>query len=158
MVRTNESTFLAEHLVHFDIAAIDNAIEHFLHGREYATLQSVTTFVPFPYCGQEWNLFLLESYVFRFSELFRYKAGAINSQNVGVIIRKSSPLVKTSHTKYNKDYDWILVDAIAKSDISLEEDCVLQFLFDERYLAKMFKANIKELLIQAKSLRERLGN
>ena len=158
MVRTDESTFLAERFMQFDTAAIDNAIEHFLQGREYTTLQSVTTFVMFPYCGQEWNLFLLESYVFRFSRLFRYKAGAINSQNAGVIIRKSSPLIKASHTEYSKDYDRILVDAITKSDISLKEDYVLQFLFDEGYIAKRFKTNIKELLMQAKSLRERQGN
>jgi hypothetical protein len=96
--------------------------------------------------------------VFRFSGLFRYKAGAINSQNAGVIIRKNSPLVKDSHAKYNKDYDLVIVDAIAKSDISLEEDRVLRFLFDEGYIAKRFKSNIKELLIQAESLRERRGN
>lgn len=155
MVRTDANTFVAEHFVRFKTTVIDNAIEQFMNGADYLPLKSFTTFVMFPYCGQDWNLFLLESYAFRFSELFQYKAGAINSQNVGVIIRKNSPLVKASHTKYDKDYDKILVDAIAKSNISLEEDCILKFLFDEGYIAKRFKSNIKELLMQAKFLRER---
>ena len=155
MVRTEMNTFIAERLICFDTKAVDGAIEQFLVEVDYLPLKAITTFVMFPYCGYAWNLFLLESYVFRHSGLFRYKVGALNNQNVGVIVRKSSPLIKPSHTKYNKDYDKILVDAIVKSGIPLEKSSALHFLFDEGYIAKKFKTNIEELLFLAKSLRDR---
>ena len=133
MARTDANTFVAERLVYFDTAEIDDAIELFMNGADYLPLKSVTTFVMFPNCGYAWNLFLLESYVYRFSALFKYKVGALNSRNAGVIIRKSSPLIKASHTKYNKDYDKILADAVAKSDVPLKEDSIMRFLFNEGY-------------------------
>jgi len=155
MVRIDKDTFVADRFIHFDTTEIDDAIERFMDSVEYLPLKSVTTFVMFPNCGHAWNLFLLESYLFRFSGLFRYKVGALNSRNAGVIIRKDSPLVKASHATFNKDYDRILVDAIANSDIDLEENPVLRFLFEEGYIGKRGKPNIRELLIQANSLRER---
>jgi hypothetical protein len=68
MVRTDKDSYVAEQFVHFDVAAIDDAIDLFLTG-EYLPLRQVITFAALPHCRQPWNLFLLESCCRRFSEV-----------------------------------------------------------------------------------------
>jgi hypothetical protein len=97
----------------------------------------------FPLCGQEWNLFLLESYCRRFSEQFRFKCLAVNNKNAGVIVRENSRLT----------YMDILADATAKSSVDLKEKTVLQFLYENGYIGKRSYSKINETINQAKILR-----
>ena len=145
MVRTDEETYLAEHYFNFDTESIDNALEYFVHG-EYAPLRTVTTFAVFPNYGNIWNLFLLESYVRRFSNRFRFDSPSVNNKNAGCIVRKHSKL----------DYNAIMVDAIAKSELSLsDENAVADFLVNNGYRGNRQKAKLGDLINQAKRLRER---
>jgi hypothetical protein len=143
MVRTDENTFIAEKYVNFDKSAIDNAIDQFMNVGEYKPLQAVTTFALFPYCGQPWNLFLLESYCRRFSDNFRFEVLSVNSTNAGVLVRKHSKLT----------YFDIMADAIAKSGISLDENTGLNFLAKGGYTSQRRYAKIIELIKRAKELR-----
>jgi hypothetical protein len=143
MVRTDKVTYLADKSLEFDRRAIDNAIEHFVNGSEYVPLKSVTTFAPFPHCGQAWTLFLLESYCRRFSQHFRFEALSVNSSNAGAIVRKHCPLT----------YHDIMVDAVVKSDIALNQSTVLDFLAIEGYTSHRRYVKINELIIQATALR-----
>jgi hypothetical protein len=145
LVRTDENTFVAERYIDFDTAAIDTAIEYFLHGGEYTPLQSVTTFAMLPHCGQVWNLFLLESYCRRFSDDFRFECLSVNSKNAGVIIRKKSHL----------SYADIMTDAVAKSDISLVAQSVLNFLVENGYISVRRYTRVTELINQAKAIRNK---
>jgi hypothetical protein len=145
LVRTDENTFVAERYIDFDTAAIDTAIEYFLHGGEYTPLQSVTTFAMLPHCGQVWNLFLLESYCRRFSDDFRFECLSVNSKNAGVIIRKKSHL----------SYFDILTDAVAKSDSSLVAQSVLNFLVENGYISVRRYTKVTELINQAKAIRNK---
>jgi hypothetical protein len=145
MVRIDEGTYLAEHYFNFDIDSIDNELEYFVCG-EYAPLQIVTTFAVFPYCGQAWNLFLLESYVRRFSKRFRFVSPSVNNKNAGCIVRKHS----------NLNYNDIMIDAIAKSNLSLnDENMVADFLVNNGYRGSRQKTKLADLIMQAKRLRER---
>jgi hypothetical protein len=145
MVRIDKDTYVAERFVEFDADSIDAAIEHFVSG-EYAPLINVTTFAIFPYCGQAWNLFLLESYVRRFSKRFRFEAPSVNSRNVGCIVQRCS----------NLDYDGIMIDALAKSRLVLhDEDVVADFLFSSGYRGSRQRAKIAKLITQAVQMRER---
>ena len=143
MVRTDENTFVSEKYLDFDVSAIDNAIEYFVNG-EYIPLRLITTFAVFPYCGQTWNLFLLESYVRRFSYNFRFETPSVNNKNVGCIVCK--------HSKLN--YDEIMADAISRSNIQLDENEVADFLFKNGYRGNKQKAKITYLIHQATDLRE----
>jgi len=143
MVRIDENTYLAERYFNFDTENIDNALEHFVHG-EYIPLRTVTTFAIFPNCGQAWNLFLLESYVRRFSRSFRFDSASVNNKNAGCIVRKHSKL----------DYNGILIDAIAKSELSLsDENAVADFLVNNGYRGSRQKAKLADLIRQAKKIR-----
>jgi len=145
LVRIDENTFVAERYIHFDTSAIDTAIEYFLHGGEYIPLQSVTTFAMLPHCGQAWNLFLLESYCRRFSDDFRFECLSVNSKNAGVIVRKKSRL----------SYADIMADAVAKSDIQLVTQPVLNFLVENGYISARRYTKVKELINQAKAIRNK---
>lgn len=147
MVRIDEDTYLAEHYFNFDVESIDNALEHFVQD-EYTPLRTVTTFAVFPHCGQLWNLFLLESYVRRFSKHFRFESPSVNNKNAGCIVRK--------HSKLN--YDGIMIDAIAKSNLLLnDENTVADYLCNNGYRGSRQKAKLTDLIKQAKRLMERRG-
>ena len=143
MVRVDRDTFLAERFLDFDCRAIDNAIEYFLGGYEYIPLRHITTFAPFPHCGQIWTLFLLESYCRRHSECFRFDVLSVNSTNAGAIVRKHSKL----------SYHDIIVDAVAKSDVILNAAAVLDFLVENGYTSRRRYSAIDKLIIQATALR-----
>jgi hypothetical protein len=144
MVRTDADSYVAEHFVHFDVRAIDDAIDLFLTD-EYLPLRQVTTFAAFPHCGQAWNLFLLESYCRRFSERFRFVVLSVNSKNAGAIVRKESRL----------SYEGILADAVAKSGVAIEKDAILDYLVGNGYTGTRKYSKLEELTRQAKALRER---
>jgi len=145
LVRIDENTFVAERYIHFDTSAIDTAIEYFLHGGEYIPLQSVTTFAMLPHCGQAWSLFLLESYCRRFSDDFRFECLSVNSRNAGVIVRKKSRL----------SYADIMADAVAKSEIPLVAQPVLNFLVENGYISARRYTKVTELINQAKAIRNK---
>jgi len=146
LVRIDENTFVADRYIHFETSEIDTAIEYFLHGGEYIPLQSVTTFAMLPHCGQAWNLFLLESYCRRFSDDFRFECLSINSKNAGVIIRKKSRM----------SYAELMADAVAKSDIPLVTQPVLDYLVANGYISVRRYTKISELINQAKAIRNKL--
>ncbi|NBJ16970.1 MAG: hypothetical protein FNP40_15725 [Dehalobacter sp. 4CP] len=145
LVRTDENAYVAERYIHFDKAAIDMAIEYFLQGGEYIPLQSVTTFAMLPHCGQAWNLFILESYCRRFSDNFRFECLSVNSKNAGAIVRKKSRL----------SYADIMADAVAKSDVSLVAQPVLNFLVENGYISVRRYTKVTELINQAKAIRNK---
>jgi hypothetical protein len=145
MVRIDKDNYVAEIFIKFDVEGIDTALDHFIHG-EYAPLITVTTFAVFPYCGRAWNLFLLESYVRRFSRRFRFETPSVNNRNTGCIVRKHSLM----------DYDGIMADAVAKSALSLNDaDAVAEYLFTNGYRGSRSKAKIADVIKKAALLRER---
>lgn len=144
MVRIDATTFVADNLVEFDIDAVDDALAEICI-EEYIPLQAVTTFAAFPHAGQPWTLFLLESYVRRFSQQFRFDFLSVNSKNCGAIIRKSC----------KSDYRAILTDAVARSSVALTKTETLEFLYANGYIGRRSWSGIDALLEQAKQLRER---
>lgn len=144
LVRTSEESFVAEKFVHFDCEAIDSALDIFVTG-QYLPLKGVTTFAAFPDCGQLWNLFLLESYLRRFSNRYRFDSLTMNSQNAGVIIRKDCSL----------SYPEIITDAVAASNVDLTKTAVIEYLYKGGYLGRRVYNRIDELIEQVKTLRER---
>lgn len=125
MVRVSSDLFVSDGNVDFDVTRIDEAIALYCHGN-FIPLRGVTDFSLFPYAGYQWNLFLLESYVRRFSHVFKYDVRAVNSANIGAIVRKSF--------EYN-DYDDILVLALAKSSVRLnDKKAVGDYLFNNGYI------------------------
>lgn len=139
MVRVENDLFIAEKFLHFDFENIDKAIDYFIKG-QYLPLQAHTVFATFPDCNYPWNLFLLESYCRRFSKRFRFDVLAYNSMNVGVIVRKEC----------NLSYHEIMIDAINKSNIKLEEVEVINFLYDNGYIGRRTYSKVDDLINKVK--------
>src|SRR5690554_3847544 len=143
MVRIDKDNFVADKFVFFDVVGIDRAIEWFVKD-DYSPIKGIDIFATFPYCGHQWNLFLLESYCRRFSEKFRFETIGFNSKNVGVVVRKNCLL----------SYTQIMADAVAKSETLLEKDAVEKFLYDSGFINRSSYANTLELIEMAKTIRE----
>lgn len=144
MVRIDSANFVAQKYVEFDVAKIDDILDG-LCPEDYLPLRSITTFAAFPHVGQVWTLFLLESYVRRFSEKYRFEVLSVNSKNCGAIVRNSC----------DKNYREIMTDAVAKSDVKLSKKEVLEFLYSSGYIGKRSLSSIDAILSQAKIIRER---
>lgn len=127
MIRLDEEYFVSDARVNFNIARTDEAISEIVTG-DYLVLRDFVTFVHFPVCGVEWNLFLLESYCRRFSEMFRFESPQYSNNNVGIVIRRASSF---------RNYHDLLADAVAHADIDLKRQTVGQFLCDFGYVGKM---------------------
>ena len=146
LVRVSADLFVSDGQVDFDVARIDESIELYCHDN-FVPLRGVTDFSLFPFAGFSWNLFLLESYVRRFSRVFKYDVRAVNSANIGAIVRKSF--------EYN-DYDDILAHALAKSPVHLsDKHAVGNHLFDNGYIGwRNLGKGESKILKSAKALRE----
>ncbi len=146
MVRVSSELFVADGNVDFDVEKIDDAIALYCHDN-FIPLRRVTDFSLFPYTGYQWNLFLLESYVRKFSRIFKYDVRAVNSANIGTIVRKSFD--------YN-GYDDILAIALANSSVRLsDKKAIGNYLFDNGYIGWRNLGKCEEKIIEnAKKLRE----
>lgn len=146
MVRVSADLFVAESMISFDVEKTDEIISLYCRDN-FISLKNVVDFSLFPYAGYPWNLFLLESYVRKFSHLFKYDIRAVNSANIGVIVRKSY---------IYREYDDILATALAKSSVSLNnKKAVGDYLFDNGYIGwRNLGKNENKILAAAKKLRE----
>jgi hypothetical protein len=146
MVRVSADLFVAKSMISFDVERTDETIALYCRDN-FIPLKNVVNFSSFPYAGYPWNLFLLESYIRKYSRMFKYDVRTVNSTNIGVIVRKSFAY---------GEYSDILAVALAKSPISLNDNkAVGDYLFDNGYIGRrnLGKSEIK-ILAAAKRLRE----
>jgi predicted GNAT family acetyltransferase len=128
MVRIDADKFISEMKIKFDTDKIDKILAQ-LCPNDYIPLKAVKYFYNFPSVGiYPWNLYLLESYVRKFSEIFRFEIPASNNQNVGVILRKNS--VFTSYKQITNDA--IIQAGIVKSD----KNNIYNFLIESGYICR----------------------
>ncbi|MFA5618209.1 MAG: hypothetical protein WDK95_15360 [Syntrophorhabdaceae bacterium] len=146
MIRVSAELFVSDSNIDFDVTRIDEAIKLYCTGN-FIPIRKVTDFSLFPFAGYPWNLFLLESYVRRFSRVFKYDVRAVNSANIGAIVRKSFA--------YN-NYDDILALALAKSPINLnDKKAIGNYLFNNGYIGWRNLGKSESKIIKgAKILRE----
>ena len=127
MIRLDEEHFVSDAHVNFDVPATDCVIDSIVDG-EYLPLKDFyAMFARFPACGQQWNLFLFESYCRRFSKCFSVWALRYNSDHVGAVIRKDRTL---------RTYDDLLADVVVRANIELDPETVGRFLRDSGYIVR----------------------
>lgn len=142
MIRVERDFFVRDSRVKFDVAGIDAVLELFVRGK-IIPLRAVTSFTGFPAIkNYSWNLFLLESFVRRFSKKFSFMApgkGA-NSSNAGAIYPKSMKFA---------DYVEVQVAAIIQEKILLESSAVENFLISQGYKSSMMKGITEQIILKA---------
>lgn len=143
MVRIDKDYFVAPSQVEFDISQIDDVIESII-GNGFSAVKGITTFAPFPSCGQSWNHYLLESYVYTYSKKYRLHCKNFNDKNAGIIGSRTLGL----------SYDEMLVEAAAKSNVPLTVESIGQYFFETGLTAKRKYASLPEIIEKARDLRE----
>ena len=147
-LRINKNEFVSRDQASFDIDATDTAISRFCTG-EYIALKEISFFGSFPDAGFPWNGFLLEHYVADFSKKFKLlHIGFTAGTPVGAVVKRSSSIA---------DFDELISNELAVSNIPLNRDSALQYLVEIGLLAKRKYRGIEQALSRAKLLRSKKG-
>ncbi|MBR0225884.1 MAG: hypothetical protein IJL92_07505, partial [Thermoguttaceae bacterium] len=145
MSRVSVDRFVADRFVRFDVDRIDARIERILHeaGTEYLALKGFADkLADFPPCGHEWNLFVLETFVRRFSEKFRLMTHEPNSVNVGIVVNRYS-LWSTERQILR---DAIVRDSVPTVAASIDVDQIHAWLVEKGYRFKRDEELLAEFL------------
>ena len=146
MVRVNSDLFVSDDKLSFRIQEIDDILSLYCYDN-FLPIRKITDFSLFPNSGYSWNHFLLESYLRRFSQFFKFDVRSVNSANIGVMVKKSFA--------YN-EYDDVLSIALANSSVRLSDNkSIGEFLFENGYIGwRNLGKNEKKIVEKAKKIRE----
>lgn len=134
-VRINSTDFVQPSDLDFDVEGIDSAIDFYC--TEYIPLREISDYSRFPSCGTPWNIFLLQQYVFRFSEQFKLLSLGFSKGNAsGVIVRKQSEY---------PDFESVVIDALEKTKIVTPNDA-MDFLCEKGFISERRYKKHAELL------------
>lgn len=149
-VRINNTDFIPRESIRFDVEAIDNALKVLVSG-SFTPMASIANFEALPTCGDyPWNIFLLESYLLRNSNKYRYIHPSYLAQEgvFGAVVAKDSPI---------KTFDDLLIQAIGEADVPLDGASCNQYLYDIGLIASRRRnGGAKGLLTKAKECRNRI--
>lgn len=138
MTRVEKNLFVRDSLVTFDVAATDAALTPFVQGK-IISLRNVTSFTDFPSVAPySWNLFLLESFLRKFSQKFSFDSSSFSSLNTGAIFPKSM---------HFKNYRHVQAAVVAQENIPLDKNSVDNFLVSQGYRVQRI-ANVTEDIIR----------
>ena len=137
MIRVSEKIFVKSTRIKFDIKEIDEALTPFVQ-EKITPLQAITSFNGFPPIkGYSWNLFLLESFLRRYSRKYRFMTRCAGN---------SKSRSNLSASMKFKDYLDVQSAAVVNANIPLEKNTIKKFLIEKGYGATHFE-NINEQII-----------
>ena len=147
-LRISQNEFVSQDMAQFDVEATDEAIGRICTG-QYMSFQEVRDFGTFPYAGYPWNEYLLEHFVANYSQKFMLlHIGYSANVCAGAIVKQASSF---------KNFNDLLVDILANSNIVLEEDSALEYLRQQGYIARRRYSDIGRIVTEAKVVRSKKG-
>ena len=146
MVRIDREMFVSDSRVMFDSDATDSALEFFV-GDGICPIKAITSFNSFPYVGQPWTLYLLESYLARFSKKYSIMGGPARTDNVGAIYPRN---------KNFTDYGDLIAHVLANGDIELKGEAAANYLVRLGFVLRK-TAFVRTAIERARTLREIKG-
>ena len=147
-LRISQNEFVSQDMAQFDVEATDVAIGRICTG-QYMSLQEIRDFGTFPYAGYPWNEYLLEHFVANYSQKFMLlHIGYSANVCAGAIVKQASSF---------KDFNDLLVDILANSNIVLDEDSALEYLRQQGYIARRRYSDIGRIVTEAKVVRSKKG-
>lgn len=147
-LRISQNEFVSQDMAQFDVEATDEAIGRICTG-QYMSLQEIRDFGTFPYAGYPWNKYLLEHFVANYSQKFMLlHIGFSANVCAGAIVKQASSF---------KDFNDLLVDILANSNIVLDEDSALEYLRQQGYIARRRYSDIGRIVTEAKVVRSKKG-
>ena len=143
MTRADKDWFVKDSLIDFDIAGVDEALAPFVQNK-IISLRSVTSFTGFPpVAGYSWNLFLLESFLRKYSRKYVYVSATVNNNNIGAIYPASMKL---------EDYLEVQARVVVQERLSLEKHIVENFLINRGFRVKRLVKVTEDIIIRAREI------
>ena len=140
MIRVERNLFVKDALINFDVDRTDAALMPFVQDK-IIPLRAVTSFTGFPpVAGYSWNLFMLESFLLKYSKIFTYDKPALNNSNIGAIYPKSMQF---------KDYLQVQAAVLLQENIPLEIDAVGDFLIGNGFRSMRKIAALQNIISAA---------
>ena len=147
-LRISQNDFVSLDMAQFDVEATDEAIARICTG-QYVSLQEIRDFGTFPYAGYPWNEYLVEAFVANYSRKFMlFHNGYTANVCAGAIVKQTSPF---------QNFNDLLIDILANSDIVLNEDSALEYLRQHGYIVRKRYSDIGRILTEAKVVRSKKG-
>lgn len=143
MIRVEKNLFVKDSLINFDVTGVDEALTPFVQGK-IISLRAVTSFTGFPPVeGYSWNLFLLESFLRKYSRRYVYDTPAANNATTGAIYPKSMKF---------KDYLDVQASAVVQENVPLEKSAVEEFLIEQGYRKNRIDKVIERVIARAQEI------
>lgn len=146
-LRINEEEFVSKERANFDVYLTDKAIDGYCL-EEYIAIKDIEYFSSFPECDFKWNSYLLENYVYKYSERYKLIHNGFNEKScVGGIVKLNSDI--------ESFYD-LVVKVLIDSDIVLNTSTALDYLYEKGYIGRRSYSEIDKALTHAKAMKERM--
>lgn len=150
-IRVDDIHFIPRKQISFNVVEIDKVLDLFVNDL-FTPVQDIITYDAFPSCGEyAWNKWILENYLLISSKKYRFiHPRYLSKESVtGAIVRKDGIL---------KTYDDLIIQAIANTDIPIEEDEINEYLYDRGLInVKRKNGQVKKVLIKAREYRNRIN-
>lgn len=147
MVRIDHDHYVSDASIQFDVEAVDRAIALFA-GNRIIPISAITSFTSFPEVpGYSWNLYLVESFLRRFSKRFTIDGGPAQMSYVGGIF---------SADRRFENYEDRLAHAVIQDGIALTEDAIGRYLTERKYILRRSET-VRKTLERAIILNEQRG-
>ena len=141
----DKNFFVLDGLIRFDVAGVDEALSSFVCGK-IIPLRAVTSFTGFPsVTGYSWNLFMLESFLRKYSRRFSYASpsNVANNSNIGAIHPKSLKF---------EDYLELQAAVVVQEKIPLEKFSVEDFLIGQGFRKMRIDKVTQEIILTAQEI------
>lgn len=143
-VRVNENQFIRKDKILFETEKVDAAIESFFE-TDYLPIEDVIYFTHFPTMDFPWNEYLLESFVYAYSEKFTLFHKSFNqSIATGAIVRKHSSI---------RTFEDLLIKVLQDNKVNGEimtVDAAFDFLREHKYISVRRAKDLEQIIVKAK--------
>lgn len=147
MIRIDHDHYVSDASIQFDVEAIDHAISLFVANR-IIPITAITSYTSFPDVpGYDWNLYLVESFLRRFSKRFTIDGGPAQMSYVGGIC---------SADRHFENYEDRLAHAVIQDGVTMTEDAIGRYLTERKYILRRSET-VRKTLERARILNEQRG-
>ena len=148
MVRIDHDHYVSDASIQFNVDAVDHALSLFV-GNRIIPITAITSYTSFPDVpGYSWNLYLVESFLRRFSKRFTIDGGPAQMSYVGGI---------SSAERHFDSYEDRLAHAVIQDGVTLTEEAIGRYLTDRKYILRRSET-VRKTLDRARILNEQRGD
>lgn len=145
MVRVDSGRYVNDRVIEFDVSSVDKALSLFVKDR-LISLNAINSFTSFPDIpGFSWNLYLVESFLRRFSKRYRIDGGPAQTSYVGCISLRN--------IEY-KCYEDKLADVVIQDSVPINEKAIGDYLMLQKFVLRRTPGQIKSVYGKAMKLKE----